>query len=295
MSTTLAPRFASIGISPLGALFIVLWSSAFVAGKMGLAYAGPFTLLLIRFGLAAAVLLGITLTSGAPWPKRLLEYLHLGVVGVLIQGLTLGAAYFGLQQGVSAGVAALITCLAPALTALLAGRVLGERIAPRRWLGIAAGLVGVALVVVDKVALGQSSVLGYAAIFVALGAFVAGTVYQKKFCAGMDLRTGNLVQLAAALGVVALPALWLEGLHVQWSEALIVSSSWLSLVNSIGAMSLLYVLLRRGEASKVSLLFYLVPPVTALMGFAAFHETLGPLEVAGFAIAVGGVYLGGRG
>jgi len=295
MNTNLAPRVASSGVSPLGALFIVLWSSAFIAGKAGLAYAGPFTLLFIRFGVAAAVLLGITLASGAPWPKRPIEYLHLAVVGLLMQGLTLGSAYFGLRLGVSAGVAALITCLAPVLTALLAGRVLGERIAPRQWLGILAGLVGVGLVVIDKVSFGTTSPLGYAAMFVALGAFVAGTLYQKKFCASMDLRSGNLVQIVAAAGAVALPALWLEGLHVQWSPELIVSSSWLSLVNSIGAMSLLYLLLRRGEASRVSLLFYLVPPVTALMGFAAFHETLGAVEMAGFAITVGGVYLGGRG
>jgi len=284
----------SIGVSPLGGLFIVLWSSAFIAGKLGLAFAGPFTLLLMRFGVAAAVLLGITLASDAPWPKRPIEYLHLAVVGILIQGLTLGAAYFGLQQGVSAGVMALITCLAPVLTALFAGRVLGERIATRQWIGTCAGLIGVALVVIDKVSFGKASVLGYGATFVALGAFVAGTLYQKKFCPNMDLRTGNLVQILAAASAVVLPALWLEGLHVQWTETLIMSTSWLSLVNSIGAMSLLYALLRRGEASKVTLLFYLVPPVTALLGFAALHETLGPIELAGFAITVGGVYLGGR-
>jgi drug/metabolite transporter (DMT)-like permease len=93
---------------------------------------------------------------------------------------------------------------------------------------------------------------------------------------------------------VFLPALRLDGLQVEWNWTLILASSWLSLANSIGAFSLLYVLLRSGEASRVSALFYLVPPVTAIMAFFAFHETLSPAALAGFAVAAGGVYLGTR-
>jgi len=119
-------------------------------------------------------------------------------------------------------------------------------------------------------------------------------VYQKKFCSAMDLRTGNLIQFAVAGVAVLLPALRFEGLHAEWDETLIASSLWLSLVNSIGAISLFYVLLRQGAASRVATLFFLVPPVTAVMGFAAFHETLSPIAVAGFALAAVGVYLGGR-
>src|SRR5262245_63426473 len=142
--------------SSLGALFVVLWSSAWIAGKIGLPYAGPFTLLLIRFGAAGAVLLMVVLVSGAPWPDKLSDYGHLAVAGALIQGLALGCAYLGLQLGVSAGMAGLINGLAPLFTALGAVPFLGERVGPRQWLGLVAGLVGVALVVIDRVSLGSA-------------------------------------------------------------------------------------------------------------------------------------------
>jgi drug/metabolite transporter (DMT)-like permease len=280
--------------SSLGALFVVLWSSAWIAGKIGLPYAGPFTLLLIRFGAAAEVLLLVALASGAPWPDKLADYGHLAVAGALIQGLALGCAYLGLQLGVSAGMSALVNGLAPLLTALGAVPFLGERVAPRQWLGLFAGLVGVALVVIDRVSLGDANWQGYAATFAALAALVCGTLYQKKYCSRMDLRTGTLIQLAVAAAAVFLPALRLEGLEVEWNRTLILASSWLSLANSIGAFSLLYLLLRNGEASRVSALFYLVPPITAVMGFAAFHETLNAVALTGFAITVGGVYFGTR-
>lgn len=284
-----SPTFSS-----LGAVFVVLWSSAWIAGKVGLPYAGPFTLLLIRFSVAGAVLLVAALAGGAPWPARLADYLHLAVAGALMQGLALGCAYFGLQLGVSAGVSGLINGLAPLLTALGAVPFLGERIGRRQWLGLSAGLIGVALVVVDRVSLGGASWEGYAATFAALVALACGTLYQKKYCSGMDLRTGSFIQVAVAGAVVFLPALRFEGLEVEWSGTLILASAWLSLANSIGAFTLLYVLLRKGEASRVSALFYLVPPITAIMGFVAFHETLSPAALAGFAITVGGVYLGTR-
>ena len=284
----------SATFSSLGMVFVVLWSSAWIAGKVGLPYAGPFTLLLIRFSVAGAVLLVAALASGAPWPARLTDYVHLAIAGALIQGLALGCAYFGLQLGVSAGVSGLINGLAPLLTALGAVPFLGERIGRRQWLGLSAGLIGVALVVVDRVSLGGASWEGYSVTFAALVALACGTLYQKKYCSGMDLRTGSFIQVAVAGAVVFLPALRFEGLEVEWNWTLILASAWLSLANSIGAFTLLYVLLRKGEASRVSALFYLVPPITAIMGFVAFHETLSPAALAGFAITVGGVYLGTR-
>jgi len=290
---TLAARQAPT-ISSLGALFVVLWSSAWIAGKIGLPYAGPFTLLLIRFAVAAAVMLVIALVTQAQWPDKLADYAHLAVAGLLIQGLALGCAYLGLELGVSAGTSGLVNGLAPLFTAFGAVPLLGERIGSRQWLGLGAGLVGVALVVADHVSLGAASWAGYAATFAALAALVCGTLYQKKFCSTMDLRTGGFIQLAAAGAAVFLPALRVDGLQVEWNLPLILASSWLSLANSIGAFSLLYMLLRSGEASRVSALFYLVPPVTAVMAFVAFHETLSHAALAGFAIAVGGVYLGTR-
>jgi drug/metabolite transporter (DMT)-like permease len=249
---------------------------------------------LIRFVVAAAVMLLIALATKAPWQDKLADYAHLAVAGVLIQGVALGCAYLGLELGVSAGMSGLVNGLAPLLTAFGAVPFLGERVGSRQWLGLGVGLIGVVLVVVDQASLGGAGWAGYAATFGALAAFVCGTLYQKKFCSTMDLRTGSFIQLAAASAAVFLPALRLDGLQVEWNWTLILASSWLSLANSIGAFSLLYVLLRSGKASRVSALFYLVPPVTAIMAFFAFHETLSPAALAGFAVAAGGVYLGTR-
>src|SRR5262249_11007352 len=182
MTATSAARQPAPAISWLGAVFVVLWSSAWIAGKIGLPYAGPFTLLLIRFAIAGAVMLLIALATGAPWPDRLVDYAHLAVVGVLIQGLALGFAYFGLQHGVSAGMSALVNGLAPLLTALGAVPLLGERVGPRQWVGLGAGLLGVAFVVIDRVSLGAATWTAYAATFAALVALVGGTLYQKKYC-----------------------------------------------------------------------------------------------------------------
>jgi drug/metabolite transporter (DMT)-like permease len=292
MSTSSVTRSPLFTPQVLGALFIVLWSSAWIAGKIGLEFTGPLTMLEIRFAAAALVMLLIALLTGAPWPRRWAEYGHLAVAGLLINGLTLAALYIGLSDGVSAGVSALISGLTPLFTALAAGPLLGERIGAGRWAGLTIGLLGVALVVMNKISFTSGGWEGYAVTFLALAAFVAGTLYQKKFCGAIDLRTGNLIQFAVAGVALFVPALRFEGLQVEWSEALIVSSAWLALVNSIAAVSLLYFLLRQGEASRVATLFYLVPPITAAMGFAAFHETLGPIAVLGFGLAAAGVYFG---
>jgi len=286
------PRPAQFGPQALGALFIVLWSTAWIAGKIGLEFTGPLTLLEIRFSAAVLVMLLVALLTAAPWPRTWAEYGHLAVAGLLVNGLTLAALYIGINDGVSAGVSALIAGLTPLLTALAAGPLFGERIGAARWAGLMIGLFGVALVVMNKISFLNGGWEGYAITFLALAAFVAGTLYQKRFCSAIDLRTGNLVQFVVAGVALFIPALHFEGLRVEWSEALIASSAWLALVNSIAAVGLFYFLLRQGEASRVAALFYLVPPITATMAFAAFHETLGPIALVGFALAAAGVYFG---
>ena len=292
MSTFAISRTPLFGPQALGAAFVLLWSTAWIAGKVGLEFTGPFTLLEIRFAAAALVMLPVALLTGAPWPRKASEYGHLAVVSLLINGLTLAALYIGINDGVSAGISALIAGLTPLLTAIAAGPLLGERIGAGRWVGLMIGLLGVALAVMNKISFASGGWEGYAVTFLALAAFVAGTLYQKRFCSAIDLRTGNLVQFVVGGIALFIPALGFEGLRVEWNQALIVSSAWLALANSIGAVSLFYFLLRQGEASRVATLFYLVPPVTATMAFVAFHETLSPVALAGFGLAALGVYLG---
>ena len=272
-------------------LFIAMWSSGYVVGKLAVPYAGPFTLLAIRFGLASLVLLVVALAARAPWPANRRQFGHLVVVGLLIQALQFSGLYTALKLGVSAGESALIVGTMPVFTALGAALVFGERLGARQWMGMAGGLFGVVLVVWHKLGSGSAGIGAYVAAVVALAGITLGTLYQKRFCAGMDLRTGGFIQLAVAT-LVALPlSFGLEGFDVQWTGTMVFASGWLAVVNSIGATSLLFIMMRKGEASKVASLFYLIPGVTALMAFGLLGETLTVTMLAGFVATAGAVYL----
>jgi len=272
-------------------LFILMWSSGYVVGKLALPFAGPFTLLVLRFGLAALVLLLVALLTRAPWPRQRAHYAHLIVVGLLVQALQFGGLYTGLKLGVSAGVSALIIGAMPLCTAFGAGAFLHERVGVRHWIGLGAGIAGVLLVALGKGVAWHMGAAGIGAVLLALAGITLGTLYQKKYCAGLDLRTGGCIQLAVATAVALPLALGLEGWQVTWTPTLVLASGWLSVVNSIGAVSLLFLMMRRGDASRVASLFYLIPGTTALMGFAILGERLGALSIAGFAVTAGAVYL----
>lgn len=306
MSTTTLPPCAAQSFRPglparlLGALaaaslpllFILLWSSGYVAGKLALPHTGPLTLLTLRFGLAAVVLIAVALATGAPWPHRAQAWGHLAVVGLLMQVLHFSCIYFALQWGLSAGVAGLLIGLMPLATALGAHLWLAEHLGRAQGLGLAGGLAGVALVIADKPLGGAWA--AYAVAGVGLLGLVAGTLYQKRFCAYMDLRSGAGVQMAVSAAAVALMAGPTEGLAVDWCAEFIGAWLWLGLVNSIGAFSLMFIMIRRGQAGQVARLFFLIPGVSALMGFVLLGERLQPLALAGFALSALAVCLASR-
>lgn len=277
------------------ALFVVLWSTGFIGARLGLPHAGPLTFLALRYGLAAGLLALVALATRAPWPRRPAEVGHYAAAGLLVHGVYLGGVFVGISLGVEAGVSALIVGLQPLLTAALAGVFLGERTAPRQWAGLGLGLLGVALVLGRKLGQGPGDALGGLACVAALFGITAGTLYQKRFCAGMDLRTGSVVQFTAAGLATALPALLFEGNRVAWGAEFAFALLWLVLVLSLGAVSLLYVLIRRGAAAQVASLFFLVPPCTALIAWPLFGETLGPEALVGMALTAAGVALASRG
>jgi drug/metabolite transporter (DMT)-like permease len=276
------------------ALFVFLWSTGFIGAKLGLPYAGPLTFLALRFALVAALLVLIALAARAPWPHRAAEYGHYAVAGLLVHGVYLGGVFVGISLGVEAGVSALIVSVQPLLVAAFAGLVLGERVAPRQWLGLGLGLLGVILILARKLGHGLGDALGALSCLAALLGITVGTIYQKRHCARMDLRTGNVVQFAAAGLATGVLALLLEDLGIDWSGEFVFALLWLVLVLSLGAISLFYVLIRRGAASRVASLFFLVPPCTALIAWPLFGETLGPLALLGMALTVAGVALASR-
>ena len=276
------------------ALFVVLWSTGFIGAKLGLPYAAPLTFLALRFWLAAGLLVFLALATRAPWPRKA-EMRHYAVAGLLVHALYLGGVFVGISLGVEAGVSAMIVSVQPLLVAAFAGLALSERVAPRQWVGLGLGLLGVALVLARKLGHGVGDALGVLACVAALLGMTAGTLYQKRHCAGMDLRTGNVVQFAASGLATGLLALLVEDNRIVWSGEFVFALLWLVLVLSLGAISLLYVLIRRGAASRVSGLFFLVPPCTALIAWPLFGETFGVAALIGMGITVAGVALASGG
>lgn len=276
------------------ALFVVLWSTGFIGAKFGLPYAEPFTFLALRFALVIALLAGVAALTRAPWPKdrRLLG--HLAVSGILVHAVYLGGVFAAIHRGLPSGLTALIVGLQPLVTALAAGRLLGETVTGRQWLGLALGLFGVALVLSTRLSGIRLDGFGWDGIAFALAALMgitAGTLYQKRHCTGMDLRTGAVVQYVGAAVVMLPAALAVETMRIDWSGEFVFALGWLVVVLSVGAISLLMTLIRMGEAARVASLFYLVPPVTAVMAWALFGETLGMAGLTGLGLAAVGVAL----
>lgn len=284
---------------PLPALFVVLWSTGFIGSKLGAPYSEPFTFLAVRFGLAAGIMILICLAFKARWPNTPIRVFHAAVVGILIHGTYLGGVFWAIDNGLPAGIAALIVSLQPLLTGLVSKPLLGEKVSARQWLGLILGFLGVALVIEQKLdfspAINSISVLEtIIAAFIAMLAITAGTLYQKRFCADEPLRGHQAVQLTAATVVLGILAFGFETRELVWSGEFIFAMAWLVCVMSIGTFTLLYVLIRRGAASQVTSLFYLVPPTTAVMAYFLFGETLGPLALTGMGITVLGVALATR-
>jgi drug/metabolite transporter (DMT)-like permease len=271
-------------------VFVVLWASGFIGAKLGLPYAEPLTFLTLRmFGVM--LLLGVfMLITGAKWPGREAA-LDSYVTGILMHALYLGGVYISIANGLPAALSALVVGLQPLLTSTVANRLLGERVVPRQWLGLVLGLAGVYLVVQDKATAGAATPLAWIASVVALVAITIGTVYQKRFGSGIDWRPAKFIQYATAGILFALAAMVFETRTVTWTPEFLFALGWLVVVLSFGAVWLLYVLIRRAAATRVVSLFYLTPPVTALMAWSLFGERLAPLAIAGMAVCVVGVFL----
>jgi drug/metabolite transporter (DMT)-like permease len=282
-------------LSLMPGLFVVLWSTGFIGAKYGLPYAEPLTFLALRFSLVAAIMLAASLALGAAWPVGWRNLGHIALVGIFIQATYLGGVFYGIAHGVSAGIAGLIAGLQPLITAALVGTVLGETVTPRQWLGIALGLVGLVLVLWGRIALDPHHLAALAAVIVAPFGMTFGTLYQKRFCTAVDLRSATVIQNATAGLVMLALALASETMHIEWRVEFVLALFWLCLVLSVGATMLLLFLLRRGAASRIGSLFYLVPPVTAFMAYLLFGETLGATALVGMAVTALAVALVNRG
>ena len=274
------------------ATFVVLWATGFIGARYAMPWAEPFTFLAARFALAFVILGAMMLLLGSRKAKPR-EALHAVAAGALMHGVYLGGVFWAIRQGLPAGLSALIVGLQPLITALLAGRLLGEEILPRHWAGLAAGFAGVVIVLSPKLGAMSGGVTWpmLAASFVAVAGMSAGTIWQKRFGAGGDMITGTFWQYVGAAAIMALCSLALETQTFTLTGELVFAMAWLVLVLSIGAIFLLMAMIREGEMSKVSSLFYLVPAVTAVIAWVLFGEDLTLMQIFGMAVATLGVGL----
>ncbi len=277
----------------LPALFVLLWSTGFIAAKYGLPYAPPLKFLLVRFALVTALMTAVTLVTRAPWPTGRRQIAHIAVAAWLVHGVYLAGVFVSISAGMPAGTSAMLVGLQPILTVFLARAWLGERITALQWCGLLLGLAGVYLVVRHKIALGGDAT-ALVAVVIALAGISVGTLYQKKYCGRVDLRSGAVVQFAACTLLYAPIVALIEPAPIAWTPQFVFALGWSVIVLSVGAISLLYWLLRHGAAADVARLFYLVPPVTAVMAFALFGERLDALAIAGMVLIAIAVALARR-
>ena len=270
--------------------FVTVWGSGYLASKVGLQYAPPFTFLTLRFAFGVALVVPLALAARPAWPRGA-QLGHVIVAGLLMHAVNLGGSHYAQYLGMSAGIAALILALQPLVTAMLAAPLLGERLRPPQWLGVALGLLGVALVVWHKIDLRALTWPALAAVCTALAAITAGTLYQRVFCPAVDLRAASVVQFVASLAVLAPLAVAIEGFPVVWAWPLAGSIVFLVVLASILAVNALHLLMRRGQATRVTSLLYLTPIIAVALEWIMFGVRPTPLTAAGIAVTCAGVAL----
>jgi drug/metabolite transporter (DMT)-like permease len=286
----MSPGFESFMARIAPGLFVVLWSSGFIGAKYGMPYAEPLTFLAVRMGLGVVLFAAIVIATRPLWPSTTL-LLHSAVTGLLAQGVYLGGVFISIHLGLPAGLSALITGLQPVLTSTLASRWLGEHVGLRQWAGLGLGAVGVYLVVAGRVEIGATPPAAWIAVVAALIGITIGTLYQKQFCAGVDLRINMMMQLGASQLLFIPGAFLFETRAIVWTADFLFALGWLVVVMSVGANLVLYWLVRRQAATRVASLFYLTPAVTTLMAWGLFGERLDALSIIGMAACAVAVLL----
>ena len=275
------------------AIFLILWSAGFAVAKIAVAHAAPLTVLALRYALVLALLIPVALVVRPRFPSAR-GILDVAVVGFLIQVVYFGLCYVAFKSGVSAGGVAIVVCLQPILVALIAPRIVGETVDRRGWIGLVLGLAGAALVILGRSSVQAESAFGIACTVLALFGITAGTLYEKRFGASHHPVAANLIQYAVGTAFCLPAALMTESLAVDWAPGFLWAMAYLVLANSLLALSLLLAMIRAGEVSRVSALFYLVPALSALCAWPMLGEAMPALAWAGMALAGLGVALVSR-
>jgi drug/metabolite transporter (DMT)-like permease len=276
-------------VAAMPAVFVLIWSTGFIVARYGMPHAPPMKFLAMRYLFSVACFAVWAFAARAAMPADRSQVKHLAVTGILMHAGYLGGVWAAVKLGMGAGLVALLVGLQPVLTAVWVSSR-GGAVSRRQWTGLALGFGGLALVVWQKLGIGEIHGLNFLLALGALLSITAGTLYQKRFVAPCDVRTASLVQLCAAL-IVTLPLALLETEAMNWNGQLAGAMAWSVLALTLGGSSLLYLLIQRGAATAVTSLLYLVPPCTAVMAWILFGEDITTSTVAGLALAAVGVSL----
>jgi drug/metabolite transporter (DMT)-like permease len=270
-------------------IFVFVWSTGFIVARYAMPYAEPMTFLFLRFSGVLVCMLPVALLWRARWPT-LRQAGHIALAGLLLQTGYLGGVWAAVKLGMSSSLAALIMALQPIITAWLAAMV-AEKVSTRQWLGLLAGFGGVALVVMAKFSLIGLTLESLSLAGIALVSITVGTLYQKRYCPDFDLRAGSVIQFGAS-ALLCVPLMFLfETRQIDWQPALVAALLWSVLALSIGAITLLFIMIRDGAATRVTSYLYLTPPLTALMAWILFAEPITPTTLAGTALTVVALWL----
>lgn len=269
--------------------FVAVWGAGYVATKIGLQYAPPFTFLSLRFAFGLACLLPVVLIWRPRWPQTVAQWVHLAVAGLLMHAVQLGGSHYAQYLGMSAGVAALIIACQPLVTAVVASRWMNEHLRPRQWAGVVIGLAGVALVVWHKMDIREVTLGSLIGTLFGLGGVTAATLYQRRYSPRADLKAAAVVQFAASLAVLAPLAAGVEGFKVRWSGELLAATAFLVIFASILGVSVLNYLMRHGAATRVAGMMYLPPVFAVALEAALFGVVPSGLALAGIAVTCLGV------
>jgi drug/metabolite transporter (DMT)-like permease len=276
-------------------IFVLLWSTGFTGIRYGIPYAPPFTFIAIRMACASLLLALIALAITKRFARDLPTIGKSFLVGLTIHGAYLGGCFYGVKQGMPAGITALICSLQPVLVSIFSSIFFGEKLSSRKWMGLGLGLAGLVMVIAPKLeGSGEQAlpIAGVIAVFIALLGGTSGTLLQKKFGAGVEVLSGTSWQyIATGILMATLALIFEDDQTITWNGSFIFSLVWLTVALSIGAILILYYLLARSTAASVSSLYYLVPAVTAVEAYFLFGEKIGPVTAVGTLVTIAGVAL----
>ena len=270
-------------------IFVLIWSTGFVIARLAMPYVEPATFLFWRFAGVLAAMAALSLVWRITWPSWS-QIKHIAVAGILLQFGYLLGVWFAVRLGMTAGLVAIIVGLQPIVTAWFAAWI-SEKVTPRQWIGLGFGFAGVALVVAEKIGFMHIPLASYALAFAGLLSITFGTLYQKKYCPVFDLRAGSSIQFGVSAVLCFICMYLFESGEMVWNAAVIGALLWAIFPLSIGSISLLFMMIRKGAATKVSSLLYLTPPTTALMAYFLFGEPFTLLMAVGLCLTMTGVVL----